>query len=254
MTSISNGKGKLYVVGIGPGGKADRTHRAEKAIIESDAVVGYNRYLDNIADLTEGKEMKASGMTQEADRCQTALELAAEGKTVAFVSSGDPGVYGMAGLAFEMAKKMESNVKIEVIPGISAANTAAAKLGTPLMLDYAVISLSDLLVPWEQIVKRLDSVASADMVCVLYNPRSKKRVEQLNEAAAIFSKYRDGSTLVGVCTNISYEGEESIIISNLEKFLEEDIGMMTTVVIGSSNTENIEGWMVTPRGYAGKRF
>jgi precorrin-3B C17-methyltransferase len=236
MTSISNGKGKLYVVGIGPGGKADRTHRAEKAIIESDAVVGYNRYLDNIADLTEGKEMKASG------------------KTVAFVSSGDPGVYGMAGLAFEMAKKMESNVKIEVIPGISAANTAAAKLGAPLMLDYAVISLSDLLVPWEQIVKRLDSVASADMVCVLYNPRSKKRVEQLNEAAAIFSKYRDGSTLVGVCTNISYEGEESIIISNLEKFLEEDIGMMTTVVIGSSNTENIEGWMVTPRGYAGKRF
>lgn len=217
-------------------------------------VVGYGRYLDNVADLTAGKEIISSGMTKEADRCRYALEKAAQGKKVALVSSGDAGVYGMAGLALELMREKDYHVLIEIIPGVSAANAAAARLGAPLMLDYATISLSDLLVPWEMIRKRLEAVAEADFVTALYNPKSKKRVGQLAEAAEIFRKHRPGATPVGVCQSVGYDGEEKIIISDLDHFLDEQIGMMSIVIIGNTETFSHNGWMVTPRGYRGKRF
>lgn len=217
-------------------------------------VVGYSRYLDNVSDLTAGKEIISSGMTKEADRCRAALQKAASGKKVALVSSGDAGIYGMAGLALELMKEENIKVRIEVIPGVSAAMAAAAQLGAPLMLDYANISLSDLLTPWELIRKRLEAAASADFVTALYNPKSKKRVDQLAEAAEIFRKHRPGSTPVGICTSVGYEGEEKIVISNLDHFLEHEIGMMTIIIIGNSETWFDGMWMVTPRGYKGKRF
>jgi len=217
-------------------------------------VVGYGRYLDNVADLAAGKEIISSGMTKEADRCRIALEKAAQGKKVALVSSGDAGVYGMAGLALELMWEKDYRVAIEIIPGVSAANAAAARLGAPLMLDYATISLSDLLVPWEKIRKRLEAAAAADFVTALYNPKSKKRVGQLAEAGEIFRKHRPGVTPVGVCDSVGYDGKEKIIISDLDHFLDEKIGMMSIVIIGNTETLSHGGWMVTPRGYRGKRF
>lgn len=193
-------------------------------------------------------------MTKETDRCRIALERAASGETVGLISSGDAGVYGMAGLAFELAKEDSVNVPIEVVPGVTAASAAAARLGAPLMLDFASISLSDLLVPWETIRKRVEAVASADITCALYNPRSKKRVSQLDEAAEIFRRYRKPGTPVGVCTSVGYDGEEKIVLTDLANFLKEDIGMMTVVIIGSSDSQKIDGRFVTERGYRGKRF
>lgn len=176
------------------------------------------------------------------------MEKALEGRTVALVSSGDAGVYGMAGLALEMAEAEGFAVEIEIVPGVSAANAAAAQLGAPLMLDSATISLSDLLVPWEQIVVRLEAVAAADMVVSLYNPRSKKRVRQLEEAAAIFRRRRPGATPVGIVTAASDPGQE-IVISDLDHFLDEEIGMRSLVIIGNSTTRIAAGRMITPRGY-----
>ncbi|MBI5814152.1 MAG: precorrin-3B C(17)-methyltransferase [Nitrospinae bacterium] len=224
------------------------------AIGQCSAVVGYKRYLDNVAGLTEGKRLVSSGMTQETERVREALRLAKEGESVALISSGDAGVYGMSGLAIELAQEDGVDLPIEIIPGVTAASAAGARLGAPLMLDYATISLSDLLVPWEAIRKRLEAVAEADMVTALYNPKSKKRVEQLEEAAEIFRKHRPGETPVGVCTSVGYDGEERIVVTDLARFTAEDIGMMTIVIIGSSESKNIGGWFVTPRGYRGKRF
>lgn len=205
-------------------------------------------------DLTAGKELISSGMTQETDRCREALKRAVEGRTVALISSGDSGVYGMSGLAIELASEDGLDLDIEIVPGIPAANAAGSKLGAPLMLDYATISLSDLLVPWENIRKRLEAVASADMVVALYNPKSKKRVEQLKEAADIFLKYRPDTTPVGVCTSVGYDGEEKVVVSTLGNFQDEEIGMTTIVIIGNSESRKMGNWMVTPRGYKGKRF
>ncbi len=221
-------------------------------------MVGYKRYLENIKDLVSGKELVSSGMTKETERCRAAIEKAAEGANVALISSGDAGIYGMAGLALELAQELEQedgrNVEIEIVPGVSAAMAASAKLGAPLMLDFASISLSDLLVPWDDIKKKIEAAASADFVVALYNPKSKKRIFQLKEAADIFRKYRQGATPVGVCTSVGYNGEEKIILTDLNRFEDEEIGMMTTIIIGNSSTRNVDGWMVTPRGYRGKRF
>jgi precorrin-3B C17-methyltransferase len=159
------------VVGIGPGSRLDRTRRAEQAIADAHVIVGYVRYVELIADLCTGKQVLASGMRQEVERCRQALQVAADGARVALVSSGDPGVYGMAGLALELASEVAPRVPITVVPGVTAANAVAARLGAPLMLDFAVLSLSDLLVPWQQIRHRLEAVAAADLVTVLYNPR-----------------------------------------------------------------------------------
>ncbi len=241
-------KGKLYVVGIGPGGPLDRTHRAEHVIAQSDVVVGYTRYLDLIEDLTAGKDLISSGMTKERERCRAAIERAREGRTVALVSSGDAGIYGMAGLAVEMVVAEGNSVPIEIVPGITAAGAAAAKLGAPLMLDFACISLSDLLVPWDTIRQRLEAVAAADLVVALYNPRSKKRRGQLEEAAEIFLKYRDGKTPVGIGTAVGTP-DERITMATLDNFLHLDINMRTIVVIGNSSSKIMGGFFVTPRGY-----
>jgi precorrin-3B C17-methyltransferase len=236
------------VVGIGPGGRLDRTLRAEQAIAASNVVVGYRRYLELIEDLTTGKELISSGMTKEIDRCQAAIEQARQGRTVALVSSGDSGIYGMAGLAIELASQSTPAVPIEIVAGITSATAMAARLGAPLMLDFACISLSDLLVPWENICKRLEAVAAADLVTALYNPKSKKRVTQLSEAAEIFRKHRDGATPVGIGTAVGTE-EESIVISDLDNFLFAEITMRSIVVIGNRSSRVIDGFFVTPRGY-----
>jgi precorrin-3B C17-methyltransferase len=236
------------VVGIGPGNRLDRTRRAEQTIAGCEVVAGYHLYLEHIADLTPGKELIASGMMQETERCRKALQKAALGERVALVSSGDPGVYGMAGLALEMAAAEGFEVAIEIIPGISAANAAAARLGAPLMLDYACISLSDLLVPWESIRTRLAAVAAADLVTALYNPRSKKRVRQLEEAAAIFREHRHGETPVGIVTAIG-EADERIELTTLERLPQAEVGMRSTVIIGNSSSVCLDGRLLTPRGY-----
>lgn len=236
------------MVGIGPGGALDRTRRAELAIAESSVVVGYTRYLELVEDLTAGKELIGTGMTQEVERCRQALARAAEGNVVALVSSGDPGIYGMAGLAIELAHEDRVNVPIEIVPGVSAANAAAARLGAPLMCDFATLSMSDLLVPWETIQQRLEAVAAADLVVAIYNPRSKKRVEQLETAAAIFRKHRPGTTPVGVATAVGTP-DERIEISDLDHFLDLDIAMRSIVIVGNRSSKHIADWFIAPRGY-----
>jgi precorrin-3B C17-methyltransferase len=211
-------------------------------------VVGYSRYLKSIVDLTAGKELISSGMTQEIDRCRAALQQAAAGRTVALISSGDAGIYGMAGLVLEMAVAEHYDVPIEIVPGVTAASAAAAALGAPLMLDFAVISLSDLLVPWETIRRRLEAVAQADMVVALYNPRSKKRVRQLDEAAEIFRRVRPGETPVGIVTGAAQDSQ-SLVLSNLDRMVGEQIDMHSIVIIGNSSTRLIDSWLVTARGY-----
>ena len=218
------------------------------AIAESRVVVGYTRYLDLIRDLLAGKETIATGMTQEVERCRAALRRAEAGNVVALVSSGDPGIYGMASLAIELSSAEGVSVPIEVVPGVSASGAAAARLGSPLSLDFACISLSDLLVPWDTIRERLAAVAAADLVVGLYNPRSVKRVTQLSEAAEIFRLYRAGGTPVGIGTAVGTP-EERIVLSDLDRFLEEEIGMRSVVLIGNRSSKVIDGWFVTPRGY-----
>ena len=236
------------MVGIGPGGPLDRTKRAELAIGQSSVIVGYTPYLELIQDLTEGKELLGTGMTQEVDRCREALVRAQGGSIVALVSSGDPGIYGMAGLAIELASADGFNVPIEIVPGVSAANAAAARFGAPLMCDFATLSLSDLLVPWETIRKRLEAVAEADLVVAIYNPKSKKRIAQLEQAAAIFLTHRPGNTPVGVATAVG-SLDERIELSDLERFMELEINMRSIVVIGNRSSKRIGDWFIAPRGY-----
>ncbi len=238
----------MYVVGIGPGGPAHRTFRAVEAIAESGVVAGYDPYLESIADLTAGKQLIRSGMTHEVERCRQALQRAAAGDTVALVSSGDAGIYGMAGLAIELAHAEGLRVPIEIIPGVTAVSAAAAVLGAPLMLDFAVISLSDLLVPWETIRKRLAAVAAADLVVALYNPRSRKRVRQLEEAVEILRAARPGTTPVGIVTDAGQQCQ-SIVVTDLERVLDQEVGMRSVVIIGNTTTRLLDGWMITPRGY-----
>lgn len=188
-------------------------------------------------------------MTQEVDRCRAGLRCAREGAVVAIVSSGDAGVYGMAGLALELAAAEGLRLPIEIVPGVSAAHAAAARLGAPLALDYACISLSDLLVPWETIRQRIEAVAAADLVVALYNPKSTKRVRQIEEAAGIFRRHRPASTPVGVASAVG-SAQERIVLTTLDRFLEEEIGMRTVVIIGNRSSQCLNGWFVTPRGYA----
>jgi precorrin-3B C17-methyltransferase len=211
-------------------------------------VVGYKRYLDHIKDLTEGKELISSGMTKETERCKAAIERADQGAIVALVSSGDAGIYGMAGLALELASNAGTSFPIEIVSGVTSASATAARLGAPLMLDFACISLSDLLAPWSMIRQRLEATAAADFVMALYNPRSKGRTQQLDEAAEIFRRHRDGGTPVGIGTAVGTD-EESIILSDLDHFLDLEINMRSIVIIGNKSSKIIDGWFVTPRGY-----
>jgi len=220
-----------------------------QAINHSSVVAGYTPYIESLADLTNGKELIVSGMMQERERCRAALQRAYEGATVALVSSGDAGVYGMAGLALEMAEAESLQVAIEIIPGISAANAAAARLGAPLMLDYACISLSDLLVPWERIRRRIELLAEADMVLALYNPRSTKRVRQLEETVEILRRHRPATTPVGIVTAAS-SPDETITLTTLSGLLEQSVTMRSLVIIGNSDTRLLNGLLVTSRGYS----
>ncbi len=211
-------------------------------------VVGYRPYLESIADLTAGKELIASGMRQEVPRCRAALQRAQDGATVALISSGDAGIYGMAGLAIELAAAEGFDVEIEIVPGVTAAVAAAAALGAPLMLDFAIVSLSDLLVPWQTIRARLAALAAADMVVALYNPRSAKRVSQLQEAVELFRAARGPASPVGVVTAAG-TAEETKVLTDLDHVLAQDIGMRSVVIIGNSMTRIVSGKMVTTRGY-----
>ncbi|PIE55982.1 MAG: precorrin-3B C(17)-methyltransferase [Desulfobulbus propionicus] len=241
--------GCLSVVGTGPGALDLIAPRAEERIRTAGVVIGYRTYLELIEPLIgPDAEVAASTMMQEMDRCRLALELAENGQRVALVCGGDPGIYAMAGLVFELATETGSTAEIEVIPGIPALGAAAALLGAPLMHDFAVISLSDLLTPMELIEVRLVAAAQADFVTALYNPRSKKRTSQLPRARDIFLGHRSGSTPVGIVTGANRQGQ-AIRLCTLEGLPVEEVGMQSIVIIGNSTTFTHEGWMITPRGY-----
>ena len=242
-------QGILYCVGIGPGGENHITMAAREAIARSTVVVGYKMYIDFIPDLISGKKILSSGMRKEIDRCRQAIGEVKKGETVALISSGDAGIYGMAGLAMELDT---DGIEIEVIPGVSAVQAAASRLGAPLMNDFAVISLSDLMTPWQTITRRLAAAASADMVIAIYNPRSSKRVSQLELAKDIIGRYRDGSTPIGIVRNACRE-DESIEVATLDDFTSCKIDMMTMVIVGNSETRyDSTGRLFTSRGYRKK--
>ena len=238
---------KITIVGIGPGGYDDMTVRAINAIKNAEVVTGYSLYLDLVKDLIGDKETFCTEMRGEVERCQKAAEYALAGKNVVLISSGDAGVYGMAGL---MLKVLEDHheVETEIIPGVSACQSGGALLGAPLVHDFAVISLSDLLTPWELIEKRLKSAAEADFVIVLYNPGSHKRADYLSRACDMLLQYKSPETVCGLVKNISREGEEHHFMT-LRELRDTKVDMLTTVFIGNSHTGIINGKMVTPRGY-----
>lgn len=253
----STKKGKIYVVGTGPGSLDHITPAAKEAIRDSDVIVGYGTYLDLIRKLLQDKDVLSTGMTQEVDRCRRAIELARESKTVSVISGGDPGVYAMAGLVFELLRSEEQKRPelalpgVRVIPGVSALNAAASRLGAPLMHDFACISLSDRLTPWQVIERRLHAAAEADFVIVLYNPRSKGRTGHINRAREIIGKYRKPSTAVGIVKG-AMRDDERVIITDLENMKDTDIDMQTAVIFGNSKTFVWNELMITPRGYENK--
>jgi precorrin-3B C17-methyltransferase len=240
--------GKLTVVGIGPGHYLDRTIRAEIALQEAEVVVGYHLYVKNVEDLIKNKIVISSGMKKEIERCHAALHAASLGHKVALISSGDAGIYGMAGLALEMAQAEGLNVAIEIIPGVSAASATAAVFGAPLMLDWACISLSDLLIDWSIISRRITAIAEADLVVALYNPKSNYRKKPLEEAVKILLRHRPASTPVGIGTAIGTT-KQKVVISTLDQLCNEDINMRSLIIVGNT-TSRIDGnWFITPRGY-----
>jgi precorrin-3B C17-methyltransferase len=247
--------GKILVIGFGPGHFDHMTNRALTAIQESDCIIGYKTYVELIQDLLTNQEIISTGMSEEVSRAQAAVRLAEEGKTVAVISSGDAGVYGMAGLVYEVLVEKgwteETGVSVEVIPGVSASNSCASLLGAPIMHDACTISLSDHLTPWDLIEKRIDAAAQADFVISLYNPKSGRRTRQIQEAQTILLKYRSPQTPVGLVKS-AYRDRQHIVITDLENMLDHDIGMLTTVVIGNSSTFLYDNKMITPRGYQRK--
>lgn len=226
------------------------TPKAVKALEDSDIIVGYNTYIALVRDLIGDKEVVGNGMRQEVDRCQKAVDLAVEGHKVAVISSGDPGVYGMAGLVLELVEKVDKDKRpsCEIIPGLTAANTAAAALGAPLMHDYAVISLSDLMTPWDLIKRRARLAAEGDFVIAIYNPKSRGRATYLDQIRDIVLEYRKPETPVGIVRKTGRPGM-STTVTTLEKLPEADVDMQSTVIIGNSNTYVADGIMITPRGY-----
>lgn len=247
--------GKIMLVGLGPGSHDTLTGRARDAIAEADTVIGYVTYIRLVKDLLDGKEVVKKAMTEELDRAIEAYERARLGKKVAIISSGDAGVYGMAGPTFEVLFQAgwtpDSGIEVEIVPGASAINTCAALVGAPLTHDFCAISLSDLLTPWPTIARRLNAVAYADFVVALYNPKSGRRTRQIEEAQRIFLQYRDPQTPVAIVKS-AFRPKQRIQFTTLEKMTEAEIGMLTTVLIGNSNTYVKHGLMITPRGYANK--
>ncbi|MDR1690229.1 MAG: precorrin-3B C(17)-methyltransferase [Candidatus Methanoplasma sp.] len=241
-------KGKLSIVGFGPGSKEDMTFRAAEVIEKADIVTGYTTYIDILKEFFPDKVYKSTGMLKEVDRCRMAVEDAMTGKTIAMVSSGDSGIYGMAGIVYQIADEMNADIDIDTVPGITAASSAASLLGAPLMHDLAIISLSDLLTPLDLIMKRVDCAGIGDMVVAFYNPKSKKRTEYLEQAAAILMKYRSADTPVGIVRNIGRKDEETIV-TTLSSIDYTQVDMFCTVIVGNSQTYVSDGRMITPRGY-----
>lgn len=252
---MSKNRGQLFLVGIGPGHEDHMTPAALDAIRQSDLVIGYATYIKLIKHLLEGKEVISAGMTEEMDRAKKAIEQAQQGRSVTLISSGDAGVYGMSGLIFEILKEIEwkrgDSPDIHLVPGVTAMNACASLVGAPLTHDYCCISLSDLLTPWAVIDKRINAAAMADFVIGLYNPKSEHRTEQIVKAQKIINEYRTPQTPVALVKS-AYRKREQVVITDLAHFLEEEIGMSTTVIIGNSHTFIFENYMVTPRGYTNK--
>jgi precorrin-3B C17-methyltransferase len=249
MTADS-AQGMIFVVGIGPGAADEMTLRARTVLQQCDTVIGYETYTDLIASLVVGKEIIASGMTQEKERCTVALEKTLQGKTVALVSGGDSGIYGMAGLLLEVSQRTERfrHIPIEIVPGIPAFISAAAVLGAPLMNDFAVISLSDLLTPWKKIEQRLSVAARGDFVICLYNPKSSRRRVQIQRAVELLRACRDPQTPCAIVRSVS-RPEQSVIMTSLQELLDHEIDMLCMVIIGNTDTAIHGTWMVTARGY-----
>ncbi|MCY9664817.1 precorrin-3B C(17)-methyltransferase [Paenibacillus alginolyticus] len=247
--------GKLLIIGFGPGSFEHITKRAREAIGESEVIIGYNTYVDLIAGLLTEQQVVRTGMTEEVSRAQEAVRQAKQGKKVAVISSGDAGVYGMAGLVYEVLMEQgwtrENGVQVEVIPGISAVHSAGSLLGAPIMHDSCTISLSDHLTPWELIAKRVEAAGMADFVIALYNPRSGRRTRQIVETQRILLKHRSPSTPVGIVKS-AYRDREHVVVTTLADMLNHDIGMLTTIIIGNSATKLYDGLMITPRGYQRK--
>lgn len=247
--------GKITVIGLGPGNLENITGQASGAIQNSDTIIGYDAYIDLVSSLISNQEVIRAGATQEVARAQKAVQFAREGKAVAVISSGDAGVYGMAGLIFEVLIELGwhpgDEPKIEILPGISAINSCGARLGAPIMHDACTISLSDHLTPWEVIEKRVEAAAQADFVIAFYNPKSRSRTRQIEEAQKILLKYRSPDTPVGLVKN-AYRESEEVICTTLSDMLNHEIGMLTTVIVGNASTFLYDGLMITPRGYQRK--
>lgn len=238
---------EISVIGIGPGSYENLTIKADKKLSKADVIVGYTVYVELVKEYYPNKEYITTSMKQEVERCRIAFEQAATGKNVAMVCSGDAGVYGMAGLMYQIQEEYP-DIELEIIPGITAALAGGAVLGAPLTHDFAVISLSDLLTPFETIMQRVESAAKADFCICLYNPSSKKRSDYLKKACECIMKYKDKNTVCGYVKNIDREGEQIKNLS-LEELASTQVDMFTTVFIGNKNTFTIAGHMVTPRGY-----
>lgn len=239
---------KLYLVGLGPGGQQYMTLQAQAVLQGCDLIVGYQYYIDLLRQDFPDKAYYSSPMKQEVGRCRHAIEETLSGKEVAVVSSGDAGIYGMAGLVYQLAQDYPE-FEIEMVPGITAATSGAAVLGAPLMNDFAVISLSDLLTPWEVIQKRIRLASEAGLVLCIYNPSSKKRATYLHRACQIVMQYRNGETVCGVVRQIGRDGQTARVLS-LEELAELSVDMFTTVFIGNEDTVAVKGKMLTARGYA----
>lgn len=237
--------GKIYVVGLGPGNKENMTFRAYDVLKNSDIIIGYKTYVDLIEDMFPDKKIIKSYMKKEVARCEETLKLALEGNIISLISSGDAGVYGMAGLMLEIAN---GQVEVEIVPGITSANASASLGGAPIVHDSVNISLSNLLTDWELIKKRIDLASQGDFVITLYNPKSSGRPELINEARDIMLKYKRKDTLVLIARNVGREGE-NYDITTLDKMLDYEINMFSTVIIGNSNTKVVNNKMITPRGY-----
>lgn len=248
---MSAANGKLAIVGIGPGSAADVTERAGVALERADAIVGYDLYLDQVRPWIGPKTFYPSPIGEEEERCRLALELARNGQKVALVSSGDAGIYGMAGLVFELLANgvggWDPN-NVEVVPGVSAAGAAGAVLGAPFMSDYVTLSLSDLMIPWDVIERRIEAVGIGDFVVALYNPRSRRRTEQLRRAQEILLRHRSPETPVGIVRNASRPGQ-GVTLTDLERLLTEEVDMLSVVIIGNSATIRVGDRLVTRRGY-----
>ena len=240
-------KPHIYVVGIGPGSQEGMTLEAKAVLEGCDCIVGYHTYIDLIRGYFPDKEFVVTGMTQEVARCRLVLERALEGQKVAIVSSGDAGIYGMAGIMHEVAADTP-DVDIEVIPGVTAASAGAALLGAPLIADACLISLSDLLTPWDKIENRLDCAAAGDFVICLYNPASKKRADYLEKACDIILRHQSAHTPAGIVRNIGRDGQ-AVKILTLGELRTQHLDMFCTVFIGNSQTKVLNGKLVTPRGY-----